>query len=112
MSSLVVAPIDEVFAWFERPGAFTRLMPPWQPMRLSAESASLRDGRAAIRVPPGLTIHAQHRPDGHQPPNQFVDEIVTIGIRQLVRWRHIHQFAPIDESMTWITDRIDTTIPE
>jgi uncharacterized protein (TIGR01777 family) len=30
-SSVVDAPLDEVFAWHARPGAITRLMPPWPP---------------------------------------------------------------------------------
>ncbi|MDT5275421.1 MAG: uncharacterized protein QOG95_2353, partial [Mycobacterium sp.] len=30
-SSVIDAPIYEVFDWHTRPGAFTRLTPPWQP---------------------------------------------------------------------------------
>ena len=32
-SSVVHAELDEVFAWHARPGAITRLSPPWQPDR-------------------------------------------------------------------------------
>ena len=43
--------IDEVFDWHARPGAFTRLSPPWQPMRLVTEADSLKDGRATLALP-------------------------------------------------------------
>ncbi len=40
-SSVVDAGIDEVFSWHARPGAITRLAPPWQPVHAFAELASL-----------------------------------------------------------------------
>ena len=43
-SSVVDAPRDDVFAWHARPGAIHRLLPPWQPMSVVAEAASLADG--------------------------------------------------------------------
>ena len=44
-SSVVDAPVAEVFAWHERPGALLRLLPPWQPIRVVQE-ASLAGRRA------------------------------------------------------------------
>ncbi len=35
-SSIVDAPLAEVFAWHERPGALLRLVPPWQPIKVAA----------------------------------------------------------------------------
>jgi uncharacterized protein (TIGR01777 family) len=40
-SCTVDAPLDEVFAWHARPGAIVRLMPPWLPGRVAAETAAL-----------------------------------------------------------------------
>jgi ligand-binding SRPBCC domain-containing protein len=34
--SVVDHPLAEVFAWHTRPGAMTRLVPPWQPMTVVA----------------------------------------------------------------------------
>ena len=47
--SVVDHPLAEVFAWHTRPGAMTRLVPPWQPMTVVAETrvAGRRAGRAA-----------------------------------------------------------------
>ena len=46
--SVVDHPLAEVFAWHTRPGAMTRLVPPWQPMTVVAETevAGRRAGRA------------------------------------------------------------------
>lgn len=46
--SVVDHPLAEVFAWHTRPGAMTRLVPPWQPMTVVAETESLADGRTAM----------------------------------------------------------------
>jgi ligand-binding SRPBCC domain-containing protein len=45
-SSVIDAGRDEVFTWHTRPGAITRLIPPWQPVTVLREPGSLRDGRA------------------------------------------------------------------
>ena len=47
-SSVVDAGVDEVFSWHARPGAITRLVPPWQPVRVIREAgvAPRRPGRA------------------------------------------------------------------
>jgi ligand-binding SRPBCC domain-containing protein len=52
--SVVDHPLAEVFAWHTRPGAMTRLVPPWQPMKVVAETQSPADGRAVLGLPAGL----------------------------------------------------------
>ncbi len=115
-SSLVDAPIADVFAWYARPGAFNRLSPPWQPMRLVSEAASLKDGRATLALPGGLRWVAVHRPDGYDPPRRFVDEIggdglATLPARVAVRWRHSHEFEDAGDNRTRVIDRVDTPVP-
>src|SRR5213083_2438813 len=51
-SSVIDADRDEVFSWHTRPGAITRLIPPWQPVRVLREAGSLRDGRAILALGP------------------------------------------------------------
>jgi ligand-binding SRPBCC domain-containing protein len=53
-SRVVRAEPGEVFAWHSRPGAITRLMPPWQPVRVVREAPSVRDGQAVLLLPGGL----------------------------------------------------------
>jgi len=115
-SSVVDAPIDDVFAWHARPGAFNRLSPPWQPMRLVSEASSLRDGRATLALPGGLRWVAVHQPDGYDPPRRFIDTIggdglATLPARIAVRWRHTHDFEDIGGDRTRVIDRVDTPVP-
>ena len=106
-SSVVDATVDDVFAWHARPGAVTRLTPPWPPVRVLREAASLRDGRAVLGLPGGLRWVAEHQPDGYDPPNSFADSLTT----PLLAWRHTHQFSPAGDSATLVTDVVDTPLP-
>ena len=115
-SSVVDAPIYEVFDWHARPGAITRLTPPWQPVRVVAEADSLQNGRAELGLPGGLRWVADHQPDGYDPPRRFVDSIGTEGLASLpvrlaVRWRHTHEFEELSGERTRVTDRVATPVP-
>jgi uncharacterized protein (TIGR01777 family) len=113
--SVVDHPLDEVFAWHTRPGAMRRLVPPWQPMTVVAETPSLADGRAVLGLPGGLRWVAQHDPAGFDPPHCFVDELSSQGLaswpaRIVGRWRHTHEFSA-HAGGTKVRDRVDTTVP-
>ncbi|MGW5454807.1 TIGR01777 family oxidoreductase [Nocardia sp. NPDC003979] len=115
-SSVVTAPRAEVFRWFERPGAFTRLAPPWQPVRLLAESSDLARGAAVLGLPGGLRWIARHDPEAYDPPASFADEVAVDGLAsaplgRLLPWRHTHEFAEVDPEHTAVIDRVDTPIP-
>jgi hypothetical protein len=108
-SSVLAAPIEDVFAWHERPGALPRLMPPWQPVRLVREATSLRDGQAVLGLPLGLRWVAQHSELDR--PNRFVDELTSL---PPLRWKHRHEFTEterFEERRTRLTDRVDTWLP-
>ncbi|HEY0934706.1 MAG TPA: TIGR01777 family oxidoreductase [Trebonia sp.] len=109
-SSVVCAEPDEVFAWHARAGAITRLMPPWQPVRVVQEAPSIRDGQAVLALPGGLRWTAQHDPDSYDPPRQFAD-VRQPPLRNALRWRHTHQFAPAVTRGTLVTDIVDTAVP-
>lgn len=115
-SSVVDSPCAEVFAWHARPGAFSRLSPPWSPLRLVTEADSLRDGRAELALPGGLRWVAVHQADSYDPPHRFVDSIGSDGLASLparlaVRWRHTHDFDDLGDNRTRVTDRVDTPVP-
>ncbi len=104
-------PIDEVFAWHERPGAIHRLTPPWPPVKVASESESLRDGRAVLAFPGRIRWVAAHRPDDYEPGRAFTDELVTPVLEAVLSWRHEHRFDPVDAGRTRITDRVHTRVP-
>ncbi|HEY5854062.1 MAG TPA: TIGR01777 family oxidoreductase [Aldersonia sp.] len=115
-SSVVDASRDEVFAWHQRPGAIHRLLPPWQPLDVVSEAASLADGRAVLGLPGGLRWVADHRRDAYDPPARFEDSLGRDGLRSLPAgligsWRHEHRFDIVDGGHTRVTDHVDTPVP-
>jgi uncharacterized protein len=110
-SSVVCAEPEEVFAWHSRPGAITRLMPPWQPVRVVREAPSVRDGRAVLALPGGLRWVAGHDPSGYDPPRQFADVLLP-PLGSALRWRHTHRFAPAPAGGTLVVDVVSTPVPE
>jgi uncharacterized protein (TIGR01777 family) len=115
-SSVVDAARDEVFAWHARPGAFLRLSPPWQPIRVHTEADSLRDGRAVLLLPGGLRWVAEHEAESYDPPRRFVDKIGSGGLaslpaRLVMRWRHTHDFEDVGDDRTRVIDRVETPVP-
>ena len=114
-ASTVDHPLDEVFAWHTRPGAMRRLVPPWQPMTVIAETDNLADGRAVLGLPGGLRWVAQHQAAEFDPPHRFVDTLSADGptswpARVIGRWTHTHEFAAAG-SGTRVHDRIDAVVP-
>jgi ligand-binding SRPBCC domain-containing protein len=114
--SIVDHPLDEVFAWHTRPGAMPRLVPPWQPMTVVAETPSLADGQAVLGLPAGLRWIAQHDPAAYDPPHRFVDALSSRGPMSLPPrligwWRHTHDFADAGQGRTVVRDHVDTTVP-
>jgi uncharacterized protein (TIGR01777 family) len=117
--SVVDHPLDEVFAWHTRPGAMRRLVPPWQPMTVVAETTSLADGRAILGLPGGLRWVAQHDPTGYDPPHRFTDVLSSDGFRSLpprliARWRHTHDFEDVSDAgsaRTRVHDRVEAPVP-
>jgi uncharacterized protein (TIGR01777 family) len=108
-SSVVHADQDEVFAWHSRPGAITRLMPPWQPVRVAREAPSVRDGQAVLVLPGGLRWVAGHDPAAYDPPRQFADELQR-PLGAALHWRHTHLFEPVPGG-TRVTDVVSTPVP-
>ncbi|WP_024795046.1 TIGR01777 family oxidoreductase [Tomitella biformata] len=111
-ASEVEAAQTEVFDWHSRPGAFTRLSPPWQPMRLLREADSLADGSALLRLPGGVRWVAQHDAAAYDPPRRFVDYSAGRPLATVLPWRHTHTFAAVAEGRTLMTDQVETVAPE
>lgn len=105
----------DLFRWHERPGAFSRLTPPWQPVSLVSHQG-IRDGdRAVIRLgagPVGLDWVAEHRAyedacltgDG---PCGFED----VQLRgPFAAWRHAHRMLPAADGAV-LEDDVAYTLP-
>ncbi|MFL5496449.1 MAG: TIGR01777 family oxidoreductase [Gemmatimonadales bacterium] len=97
---------EAAFAWHERPGAFERLLPPWERVTVIEQSGGLTDGaRLVLRVMQGplpLRWVARHRDT--LPGRRFVDEQVE---GPFSRWVHFHRFDPDGAATSRMTDRIE-----
>lgn len=99
-------PAEHVWAWHERPGAFRRLAPPWESLRMIQGDQGLGVGAQTIfevrKGPATVRWVAEHT--ACEAGRSFVDEQVE---GPFASWRHTHRFEPtstgsslIDE-VTW-----------
>jgi len=101
---------DEVFRWHERPGAFQRLVPPWESVAVISNGGGLKDdARVEIenRVGP-LRMRWKLRHTDYRFGEQFSDELLS---GPFSRWRHDHLFGEIDSDSSMLTERIDFKLP-
>jgi hypothetical protein len=100
---------EEAYAWHARPGAFERLTPPWEPVRMLERTGGLGDGRVVLELPIGPFRQrwvAQHREA--IPGRQFVD-VQTEG--PFAHWVHTHRFTPLGPDRCRYTDQINYALP-
>lgn len=101
---------EEVYAWHSRPGAFQRLVPPWQRVVLHRADGEFATLRAELRMQLGpfyRTWLAQH--GDHVPQRQFVDTQLA---GPFARWRHQHRFEPQpNPTGSVLTDHVDYQLP-
>jgi uncharacterized protein (TIGR01777 family) len=104
-------PIDEVFAWHTRPGAFERLNTPWRPVSVVRSSGGISVGaQVEIRIPVAPSVHIPWHLShtAYEPPYMFRDEQVRGPFRQ---WRHTHSFFRTTEATTTMRDTIEYQLP-
>ena len=107
--SVMPASADEVFAYHARPGAFRRLAPPWQKMRVLEETGDVTAGRVAFDVWFGpVKRHWVAEMGSAMPGRQFVDRQVD---GPFASWEHVHRFVPIDDERSELLDHIEFSLP-
>ena len=105
----VEVPAEALFDWHNHRGAFERLAPPWQPVRLE-RFEGIRDGqRAVIKLGPGpasLTWIAEHH--DFVAGRQFRDVQVK---GPFARWHHTHRVIPDGPDASVLEDDVDYRLP-
>jgi ligand-binding SRPBCC domain-containing protein len=106
---LDVKPSD-LFAWHTRPGAFERLTPPWQHIRVLSHYGGIADGaRVTIVIKRGpMTIRWEALHRGFVDGVQFQDVQVSGPFK---RWIHTHRFEPGSDGRTTLVDHVDYALP-
>jgi len=106
----IAASAEELYDWHMQPGAFDRLVPPWQKVEVVERPGRLIDGaKLVMKVfagPIGVRWVALHRDfiEGHQ----FVDDQVHGPFKS---WVHTHRFEPVDENTSILWDHIEYELP-
>ena len=84
---------ETVFAWHTRPGAFERLVPPWEDVRVKERRGGIADGGTVVlgvrRGPVELRWEAKHT--AYEEGTLFRDEQVS---GPFGKWIHMHRFSP------------------
>src|SRR5665648_536302 len=109
--SIMPVPVDELFAYHARPGAFARLAPPWQRLRILEQEGGMRDGgRVVFKVyvgPVGKRWVAEM--GSYVEGRQFVDHQVE---GPFASWEHTHRFLPgADDGASELLDHIEYSLP-
>lgn len=108
------SPIDaspeELYAWHTRPGAFERLVPPWETIRVVERPARIEDGAIlSLELHRGLLrIRWVARLEACEPPRQFRD----VQIRgPFASWAHTHSFAAAVGGGAALVDHVEYRPP-
>ena len=109
--STLPEPAEAVFAWHARPGAFERLVPPWQQVRVVERSGEgIGPGtRVVIELSLGplrqqwVALH-DHCVEGRE----FRDVQVS---GPFAAWAHTHRFRPVSDEQSILEDHIEYRLP-
>ena len=103
-------PVEALFAWHERAGAFERLSPPWDRPKVLEHTGGIRDGAKVV-----LQVHAGPVPTTWTLEHR--DYIANRQFRDVMRkgpfaaWEHTHGFTPIDAQSSMLDDHIRYALP-
>ncbi len=108
--SRIPAPPEAVFAWHARPGAFERLTPPWEQVRILERDGGIENGaRVVLAVRAGGFWRrwvAEHR--DYEAGRQFCDVQVE---GPFSRWRHCHRMLPSGPGECLLEDDVEYRLP-
>jgi uncharacterized protein (TIGR01777 family) len=101
---------EALWAYHSRPGAFERLAPPWQKLRVLARSGGIEAGDTLTmkvwRGPIGLTWHAEH--GAAEAPRRFSD-LQRRG--PFAYWHHVHTFEASGRDTAVLRDAVAWRLP-
>lgn len=108
--SVIDCPASTLFAWHTRPGAFERLSPPWEHLRVVSRHGGIADGSRVTlelrRGPLKRRWEALHR--------DFIDGVQFTDVQvagPFKRWEHTHRVEPVDGAKATLIDRVDYVLP-
>lgn len=109
-ATTIPASAQDVFDWHEAPGAFERLTPPWERVRVIRHEGGIRDGaRVSLRVgPPPFSLRWDLEHRDYNYGSSFTDQQVRGPFRY---WRHVHRMIPDGPRSCVLEDSIEYELP-
>jgi uncharacterized protein (TIGR01777 family) len=108
--SRIDVPAGTVYDWHSRPGAFERLVPPWEQVRIRERQGGIEEGARIVigirKGPLDLAWTAVHRDT--IPGRQFRDVQVS---GPFAHWEHTHRFLPDGEFTSQLEDEVVYELP-
>ena len=108
--STVPVPVDDLAEWHVRAGAFERLRPWWQHVRVLERSGGQQaGGRVVLSVGVG-PVRSRWIAEivEYEPGRRLVDVQVK---GPFARWRHTHGFEPVGDASSRLEDLIEYELP-
>ena len=100
----------EAFAWHERQGAFERLVPPWEQVKLLSHTGGIQNGARveimAVIWPLAMRWIAEHC--DYQAGRQFRDVALS---GPFAHWDHTHLFEPTGPESSRLEDLVEYALP-
>ena len=106
----LAVPASELFDWHTRAGAFERLTPPWESVRVVENGGGVANGsRVVLEVKVGpLRKHWVAVHSDVIPGSSFTD-IQEQG--PFPFWQHEHRMIPVDADSSWLEDHVEYKLP-
>lgn len=106
----IPASADAVFDWHEAPGAFERLTPPWERVRLLHHEGGIKDGaRVVLGIGPWpFALRWELRHQDYRQGRSFTDVQVR---GPFSSWKHIHDLIPDGPDACTLHDAIEFELP-
>lgn len=96
---------EEALAWHSRPGAFDRLLPPWEKIEIVKPAPSLTNGsRAELALTLG-PFRKRWIAEHHALADGIGFQDVQVA-GPFARWEHTHRMIPADSNQCWLEDDI------
>ncbi len=103
-------PLEEVFAWHSRQGAFDRLTPPWQEIQVLRKQGSIQNGdevEFSVAMGP-LKTRWLARHEDYSLNKTFTDVQIHGPFKS---WKHQHRFESISKTESKLIDHIEYELP-
>lgn len=108
-TSLLPAAAEQVYRWHTRPGAFERLVPPWERVQLIARDGLFETQRVELGLQIGpFRVPWTSRHHDVTPGRQFVD---TQERGPFALWTHARRFEPISPRSSRLEEEIEYRLP-